>query len=125
MKKLILFFLFVFFSGGYLYAQKLAVPKEIALINLKIDLKEIKDLTNQQWDQLADIEVQIDKEYPFLNTISYSTRKEKIKLLESIFALREKLYPKVLTPEQMEQFKVLLQKNRENLQKTNTKKRKS
>lgn len=125
MKIFFLFWMLAAFTAGNVYAQKPADPKEMALMNLKIDLKEIKDLTPKQLNQLVDIEIKIDKEYPFLTTMSYPTGKKRVQFLESIFALREKLYPSVLTPEQMEQFKVILQKYREHLQNTNSKNKKS
>lgn len=112
MKRLVIFLMFVACSLNFAYSQIESKPEELAMLVVRHELKSVKNVTDEQFDKLADIEVAIDKEFPYL-TGNFPSAKVKTTRLEAVLAMREKLYPKVLTPEQMEQYKIVLKKLKE------------
>ena len=105
MKRILTLLLIAVLTVSGLSAQMFepAKPEVLASIYLQSELKGVEDVTAGQIKKLVPIVLCIDKEYPFLTDFTVHGKKEMARKHMAILTLKEKLYPQVLTKEQMEQ----------------------
>lgn len=109
MKRICLFLFLLLFAGQYGFGQnplggKKSDPKEMALIMLDSELKEVSNVTVEQRRKLVDIMLAIDKEHPFLTSMTITSPKQYAEKMKAIDALKLSLFPKVLNGEQMKEY---------------------